>query len=362
MKNKGIWKKILFVILSLLVLGLVAILDPNVKDIATVMTNITPGWFGLAILSMLLYYVLDTVMYLLACRYMEIPQGWKDGLLTTMLGFFYSALTPFQSGGQPMQVLQMRRRGITVGASTSVLILKFLAWQIVVTVLGTAGFVFLGGDVLDGGAAMLVLFILGYLINAGCIVLALLAFLKPKWIFAIGERLLDFLHRHKLIKKQEMLERSHATWKNTIIDYELAVRFALRHTRGMLMILLCAAAEAMAYMMVTYFIYRGLGFNEHPFYYVVLLQGLLYIAVSFIPLPGASIASEGGFYMVFSKLFTPAARFPAMLLWRAITYYGTIVLGLVAVIVDGFRPDVRKPAQAGANALPDTQARERGEE
>ena len=344
MNQKGIWKKIIIVILSMAVLLVIALLDPNVDNIATVMKDVSPAWFVAAAVSMLLYYFFDTAMYQFACRYMKIPQKWGDGLLTTMVGFFYSALTPFQSGGQPMQVLQMRRRGIKVGTATSVLMLKFLAWQIAVTILGTLGLVFVGDSILDGGATMLVLFIFGYIVNAGCIGLAALVFLKPAWVFRMGEKLLNFLFRHKLIKKQERLEKAHETWEKTISDYEGAVKFALQNKTGMLFILLAAMAAAMAYMCVTYFIYRGLGFAQRSLFYVVLLQGLLYIAVSFIPLPGASIASEGGFYMIFSQLFTAAARFPAMLLWRIITYYATIVLGLVAVIIDGFRPNLHKRA------------------
>ncbi len=344
--RKGLWKKILLVLLPLVILALMALLDPNVADISEVIRQIDPLWFIAAVGSMLLYYYFDVLMYQLACKYMEAPQPLGESVLTTMLGFFYSALTPFSSGGQPMQVLQMRRRGMRVGVATSVLMLKLLAWQFTLTLLGTLGFIFISGDVLEGGITMIVLYIIGYLLCLGILVVALLAFTKPDWIFRTGESLIDFLARHRLIKKAETVENIHKNWKRIIVDYQGAVRFALKQRLGMFLIWLVSAGEAAAYMAVTYFIYRGLGFSTHGFLYVVLLQGLLYIAVCFVPLPGASIASEGGFYMVFAKLFTPAARFPALLLWRLITYYSALGLGLIAVVADGLRPKTVLPENA----------------
>lgn len=164
---------------------------------------------------------------------------------------------------------------------------------------------------------------------------------KASWILNIGNKILAFLHRIKLIKKETRYQQICGTWERTISDYGNAVKFAMQHKVQMLLVLLVSLVEAIAYMAVTYFIYRGFGFSSANVVYVILLQGLLFMAVSFIPLPGASIASEGGFYLVFDQLFSAASRFPAMLLWRVCTYYLNIILGLVAVIIDSLRTSKR---------------------
>lgn len=346
-KGKGLWKKIILILLPLGVLGAMALLDPHVTDIGGVLSAISPFWFLAAAGSMLLYYFFDTVMYQLACRHMGTPQKFGESLLTTMLGFFYSALTPFSSGGQPMQVLQMRRRGMRVGTATSVLMMKFLAWQLVITLLGVIGLVALSNNVVSQRTSILVMFAIGFAVYAGSVAIALLAFLRPDWLHRAGEGILNFLERRHILKNQERILRAHAVWARTIADFREAVQLLLKRPMGMLGIFLAAVLEAFAYMSVTYFLYRGLGFAAHGLFHVVLLQSLLYICVSFVPLPGASIASEGGFYMVFSELFSAAARFPAVLLWRLITYYSALLLGLAAVMIDGFRraiPAVRPAA------------------
>ncbi|HWR23247.1 MAG TPA: lysylphosphatidylglycerol synthase transmembrane domain-containing protein [Feifaniaceae bacterium] len=349
MKKKGIWKKILPVLLPIAVLAAMAALDPNTRNLADVADDIDPWWFLAALGSMALYYLFDTLMFHLAAKYMNLKHTFPESLLTTMYGLFYSAITPLQAGGQPMQVVQLKKRGIPVGLSTSVLVLKFLAYQLSITLLGTLGFIFLGKDVLQGGVTMLVFYIIGYLFYLGTVVLCVLALVRTEWLFQAGEKLINFLAKKRILKKQEKIDNAHATWARTIADYAKAAKFALGERLGMFYIWLAGMGTAVCYMAVTYFLYRGMGHSEYGLWYVVLLQCLLYIAVSFLPVPGGSVASEGGFYLVFSRLFPGASRFPAVLLWRGITYYLTLLLGVVAVMVEGFRSKKLPPAEEMQN-------------
>ena len=52
------------------------------------------------------------------------------------------------------------------------------------------------------------------------------------------------------------------------------------------------------------------------------------------PLPGASVASEGGFYLFFAMFFPGEMMFVAMMLWRLFTYYANIVCGAMFVVFD----------------------------
>jgi len=351
MKKQNPWKNLLLILLPIAVLGIFFVADPETRNIGGVLKDIDPWWLLAAVGSMLLYYAFDTLMFRLAAKYMGLKHSYRESLLTTMYGLFYSSITPLQAGGQPMQVVQLKKHGIPVGVSTSVLVLKFLAYQLGVTLLGTLGFFYLGSDVLEGGVTMLIFYIIGYLFYLGSVVLCLLALLKPSWLFEIGEKLIDFLARHRLLRKPETVANAHEGWKKIITDYGQAAKFALGERMGMFYIFLAALGTAVCYMAVTYFLYRGMGYNDYGFVYIVLLQCLLYIAVSFLPIPGGTGASEGGFYMVFAKLFTGASRFPAVLLWRTITYYLTLLLGVLAVMIEGFREKKHPPAPEPEEAM-----------
>lgn len=338
--KKGIVKKLLLVLFPLAVFAAFALFDPEVQNIGDALARINPWWLVAALGSIIVYYLFDTFMYMLACKYMHAPQKFGESILTTMLGFFYSALTPFASGGQPLQILQMRRRGIKVGIATSVIMVKFIAWQLVITVLGAIGFLFVSTHMqVHNNVTMLVMYCFGFLCYLATVILAVLVLLKPDWIYRVGQRVLGFLARRRILKRSQTITRANETWTRTFGDMKGAIRFMLTHKVGMLLIFLVCFVEAVAYMSVTYFIYRGFGLNDYSYLFLLMLSSFLHIAVSFIPLPGASVGSEGGFYIVFSPLFAaaPGSMLPAMGAWRLFTYYSALVFGVVAVIVDGVR-------------------------
>ena len=90
-------------------------------------------------------------------------------------------------------------------------------------------------------------------------------------------------------------------------------------------------------MSVAYCTYRGFGLRGVPFWQVTGTQVLLYIGASCFPMPGASGASEGTFYLAFSPLFGSYLT-TAMLIWRLASYYLTIVLGYIAVVAERVAP------------------------
>ncbi len=340
--RKQNWKRIFVVLLTLAVLAGFILFDKDVQNIDEVLQAISPWWLIGALACTLIYFLGDTRMYRIACRDMQIPQSFHEGLITTMIGFFYSALTPLSSGGQPFQVLQMRSRGIHVGTATSVLMVKFMAWHIALSSIGLIGAVFYGGTLLEHSTMMFVLFCIGFCLHAFCAGTGLMLMVRPNVVSRMGRALIGFASRFLSRRKEERTARMHAAWDGFIGEYRQAVAFALQHRSGMIEIVIVAFIEVIGYLSVTYCVYRGLGFSAVPYPEMTLLQAMLSIGVAFVPLPGASVATEGGFYALFTTYFGDS-RLIAMLIWRFLTYYLTILLGLLAVVIDGFRADRRCP-------------------
>ena len=85
---------------------------------------------------------------------------------------------------------------------------------------------------------------------------------------------------------------------------------------------------------------------------------LLFLSVSYTPLPGASGAQEGGFLVFFKGLFIGGKVGLALLVWRFFTYYLFLIIGGIATIAANVRNSRRKkpdnaPAKEGESALPD---------
>ena len=79
---------------------------------------------------------------------------------------------------------------------------------------------------------------------------------------------------------------------------------------------------------------------------------MLFLGVALVPLPGASVASEGGFYVLYDSCFGDL-RAIGMLVWRLATYYLPLLAGYIAVAVDQVNRK-RSGRRAKPEELPDS--------
>ena len=79
-------------------------------------------------------------------RQQKLKVPFRTSLLVSMIGMFYSSVTPAATGGQPMQVFSFKKRGVPTGLSSSGLAVKFFCYQTALLALG-GGF---GGGVRCG--------------------------------------------------------------------------------------------------------------------------------------------------------------------------------------------------------------------
>ena len=327
-KLKRVWQ-LLYIILTFGVLIVFGLLDDEVKNISDALEALNPSFLLFALGSMIVFWFAEGFLIHLITKYLHGPIRLRSSMLICVIGQYYSALTPFASGGQPIQAIYMKRYGVPVGTATSVLVMKFLLWQIgVLLVSGVAIILNIGNPFSSGIGAVIVV---GYVLNFIVLFAAVMAMYKPTLITRIGDAIVWFLVKIRLVKRPEKLcAKLHAT----LADYAHAMKTA-RALRGKIFVLLFGTlVEFFAYLGVTYYIYLAFGNTGQSYLYIVLLQSIIYVTVSFFPLPGASGASEGGFYLAFNSIFPIAQTYVAMLLWRGFTYYINIIVGAGMVLID----------------------------
>ena len=136
-------------------------------DVRASLEALMPGWTAAIVGCMLLYYLCDALKYRLITRAFGCAQPLGDSIDVSMIGFFYSAVTPAAAGGQPFQVLHMHRRGIPTGTATSVICTVYSLWNIALVSLGIVGACLCGGKLAAQSAAWIPVLALGLLVHAG---------------------------------------------------------------------------------------------------------------------------------------------------------------------------------------------------
>lgn len=319
----------------LITLGLVLYLSSANGDLGSAwqhMMNADLFWIGMALVSWVIFTIFEALGLHLFLLQQKVKVKFPSSYLVGMIGSFYSAVTPAATGGQPMQVFAYKKRGVSPGFATSGLAVKFFTFQTALLTMGGLLWALNGQAIAELGPGMRVLATTGFIINGFSVLLVLLLAINRnivRWLVTGCIKLGKFLH---LIKDEAKLA---AKADAAMEDFHASVYLLTHHPLKLLVLLGISCLNVLGLMSISYCIYRALGLNEYSYLDILTRQFLLYISVSFTPLPGASGAQELGFTNGFFKNVFPAEMgVGPMLLWRFFTYYFTLITGFITVLID----------------------------
>lgn len=332
--TKGVKSGLLNALIIVITLGLVFYLSArggDIGDIGRALGSADLRWILAAVLSWCVFMTFEAMGLHVFFHQQKVKIRFSTSLTVALIGAFYSSVTPAATGGQPMQVLALSKRKVPAGISSSGLAVKFFTFQVALLSLGGLMWILnvpLVRSIIDQ-AKWLVL--AGFLLN-GLSVAAVIMLAINKNI--VRHIIMFFVRLGKKLRLVRNESRLIAKVEGAIQDFHGSVDMLTHHPIRLFYLYLLSCMQVLGLMSIAYCVYRALGLNAYGYFDILTLQFLLYIAASFTPLPGASGAQEGGFYLFFQHVFPADKLVGALLLWRFFTYYFTLIVGLGAVILD----------------------------
>jgi uncharacterized membrane protein YbhN (UPF0104 family) len=114
--NKKKYVNLAYIAINILIIVVIGFLDPHLKDIGWAFYQLKPLWVILA--ASMYGVVLDNGCshnQIFTDVHITIPVNFKKSMIVALVGQYYNAVTPFASGGQPVQIYYMSRFGIPAG-------------------------------------------------------------------------------------------------------------------------------------------------------------------------------------------------------------------------------------------------------
>ena len=244
----------------------------------------------------------------------------------SFIGFFFSGITPSATGGQPAQLVIMKKNGIPLGDATLTLMTVALLYKLVLVLIGTGLLLFWKDGLvtcLDGYTA---LYYLGLCLNLLFVILLLLIMFHGEWI----EKLL--LSAEKIgvrLRLCKPSERRKAAFHRIVTDYQSAFRFFLSHKSKILFVTFCTFLQRCSLFLLPCLIYRGMDLNGYHALTIISLQASIYISVDMLPLPGSQGISELMYHTVFAPVFPGNTLTASMCITRGISFYFLLILGAI---------------------------------
>lgn len=331
MKNNGklIRNFILFILLIIITFA-VLLKGEDITQILNILGSVKIQYVFIGILCMAIYISCEAINIGRSLKTLNEKSTFIQNLKYALIGFFFSAITPAASGGQPMQIYYMHKDKISVSNSTLALLLNLTSMQII-----TIGFALVSlcfnYQYLNG--VLIVFFIVGILLNLSALVLLLIAIISKRLsrgMVHFAEKVLKFFRVKNIDAKKEKLE-------NELEQYHESAVYIKQNKKIMIKILLTTLVQFFAYYSVTFWTYKALGMNEANILEITSMQSVLFATVSGIPSPGAVGVTEGAFTEIFRNIYPGAMMSSAILLNRGINFYFFVIFSGIVTIVNHIR-------------------------
>ncbi len=331
--------------------------DNTLDEVLAIIRTVNPLYLAVAFVLALGFLFFQAAVLRAPMRALGIKPRWGDYISNAFVGFYFSAITPSASGGQPMQLYYMIRRGVPVAETTLTLLLANIAYQIVVMLYGLVMLIVRFTFVSRAVTAMTALIVYGYVITSLVLVALCFAMFSKKISAKVVAWVIRVLAKLRIVKdKEKALDSAERTLQN----YGKGATTIRQHPIIFVKVVLLTIAQMTCHFLVPFFIYKALGLSGANVVDLVAVQAILYIAVSYLPLPGAIGATEKGFVSMFSIFFTSETIVPAMLLSRGITFYFLLVVSAVATLWEQARKPKMQTQIAVAEAEQQTQKQKNG--
>lgn len=331
MKNNGklIRNFILFILLIIITFA-VLLKGEDITQILNILGSVKIQYVLIGILCMAIYISCEAINIGRSLKTLNEKSTFIQNLKYALIGFFFSAITPAASGGQPMQIYYMHKDKISVSNSTLALLLNLTSMQII-----TIGFALVSlcfnYQYLNG--VLIVFFIVGILLNLSALVLLLIAIISKRLsrgMVHFAEKVLKFFRVKNIDAKKEKLEKE-------LEQYHESAVYIKQNKKIMIKILLTTLVQFFAYYSVTFWTYKALGMNEANILEITSMQSVLFAIVSGIPSPGAVGVTEGAFTEIFRNIYPGAMMSSAILLNRGINFYFFVIFSGIVTIVNHIR-------------------------
>ena len=248
----------------------------------------------------------------------------------TWIGFFFSAITPAATGGQPVEIYYMNKEGISSANATMAMMLQLCGFQISVLLVSILC-VIVYPSVLGGGIVWF--FILGIILNMVVLTFMFIGIFSKK----MTKKLVNVFIKLLALARIKNLDAKKKKFEEGLAQYNKSSNFIKTHKIEFFKSVVRVFIQVLLLHSIPFFIYKAYGLSGYSYIEVLSIQAILYIMVCSIPLPGSIGVSETLFLKLFGGVFGELILSSAMLINRFVSFYLYIVISSIVVVVNAIK-------------------------
>ncbi len=231
---------------------------------------------------------------------------------------YFSAITPSSIGGQPIQMMEMKKDGIDYQINSVVVLLHTIIYKVCLLILATLAFIIFYNDIFSQNKVFIILFSLGYITTLILIIFMIALVYSKKLIpriinilISLGSKLHIIKNKDKLINKLD----------DAMVGYQRCAKFTKDNPKILIESFFILLFQRLSLVSISYLIYKAFSGNTLSYAELIAFQVCLTLACDFVPTPGGVAVSEGLLLQINKFIYGSMFATSAMILLRGISFY-----------------------------------------
>lgn len=332
-------KKNSIILLIITVAVLVCVLKDDFGNIVNTLSGANYGWIIIALLCFFVGIGFEAKAYQEIIQGYEYEYTFKKSYRMLLITKFFNGITPFSSGGQPMQIYMLKKDGIRLTKATNIIIQNFIIYQAALVIFGIIAILINNSLKLFTEVNLLKqLVTIGFLINTLVMVGLVVISFSSKFNHFIVNKSISILSKFKLVKDKE---KTLAKWREKVDDFHEGAEYLKKNK----MLCFRTFIYNMIYLtlnyVMPYFVILALASTSTDATPLKTICASAYVLImgSFVPIPGASGGIEYGYLRFFGNFITGTLLKASLLIWRTISYYLPMLVGGILFNINTKRGD-----------------------
>lgn len=347
MKDDGIKKSnknftifnIILIIVIFIGLAIYMISVDGIDNIIYLLQNVNYFWVIGGLLCLFGVWLCESITLHIPLKQMYPDNRFSTSIKVSMIGQLFNNITPFSSGGQPMQAYELTKTGKRVSDSLSALAMKFIITQIALITFTIGVVIFKFDFFINIFKDFLWVVILGFAINIIAIIFVILMGINENIVIKIASPFIKLLGKFHIGKWRifKDVDNTLLKFKDSVKNFHNQFLEMKAHKKMVLKIFIISFIQSLLYYSITYMVYRAFGNSGTSFFEIITVQSFLLLIMTFIPTPGSGLGAEGGFLLLFNSIFINGTINMSILFWRIYTFYLPIIVGALFLIPTSYK-------------------------
>jgi glycosyltransferase 2 family protein len=248
----------------------------------------------------------------------------RKGITNAFIGGFMSGITPSSTGGQLAQINTFKKHGLNTFQAAGIVWMDFYLYTMTLVLMTLVLFFFNVSNFEN--LSITLIFGLGLMVNIVIVGVLASMVVRPDITGKLTNWTLNKISTLKWIKHKE---RFIDFWMDSLSNFHKATTVIHTNNRMMIGLVLLNTLRLLVYFASPFAISQIIN-QDLPWAdlsHLLALSAFVSITNTFVPLPGATGATESVFVLAYSTVIGKAAAASTMILWRFSTFHVILMVG-----------------------------------